>query len=152
MNAASSVRGSKPWEPLPLADGDWNRMARIVNLPNAARPELEELLGHGTFLAKLDASAPAPSATGTSIRKMRQKAEMLRRDLCNSSDVFMAMISPEGGQHHGFVVGWMPPTLSRHRLFGQHIAHLDSLISWLDEARRQLPKGRTGNKTKGSAG
>ena len=79
---------------------------------------------------------------------MRRKAEALRRDLCQCGpDVFMAMISPEGMEDHGFASVWMPNRLTRLRSLDEHAERLDLLIKWLDEAIRQLPKEKTGSKT-----
>jgi hypothetical protein len=135
------------WKPFPLSDDNWKRIAGPVGLRDDARPALQQILGYGAFLAKLDSTLVPPNATKMSLRQTRQKAAALRRDLCRcDADVLMALISPEGIEGHDASI-WMPPRLTRLRSLEKHVEHLDLLIAWLDDAIRHLPKGKTGNKT-----
>jgi hypothetical protein len=141
---------NKGWKPFPLPDDIWKRIAGPVGLTDAARPAFEDILGRGKFLTKLDSTATPPNATRMSLRQTRRKAEALRRDLCKGGpDVFMAMVSPEGMEDGGSI--WMPPPrLTRFRSLEEHIERLDLLIKWIDDAVRQLPRGKPGDKTMAS--
>jgi hypothetical protein len=135
------------WKPLLLSDDNWKRIAGQVGLRDDARPALQQILGYGAFLAKLDSTLVPPNATKMSLQQTRHKAVALRRDLSRcGADVFMALMSPEGTEGHDASI-WMPPRLTRLRSLDKHVEHLDTLIAWLDDAIRHLPKGKTGNKT-----
>jgi hypothetical protein len=138
---------NKGWKPLPLSDDTWKRFAGPVGLPDSARPAFEDILGYGKFLTKLDSTSTPPNATRMSLQQTRRKAEALRRDLCaGGADALMAMISPEGMEEDGPI--WMPPPrLTRFRSLEEHIERLDLLIKWIDDAVRQLPRAKPGDKT-----
>jgi hypothetical protein len=132
---------------MPLDDDKWKRLSEIAGLPDAARPELENILWWGTLLIELDSRSLPPNATRKRLAKMRRRAQGLWDELRNCGpDVLMALVSPEGLKY-GFDSPWHQPRLMRQRQFDKHVQNLDSLVNWIDEAKGRLPAGQTGNKT-----
>jgi hypothetical protein len=130
-----------------MLDDKWKRLSEIAGLPDAARPELENILWWGTLLIELDSSSLPPNATRKRLAKMRRRAQGLWDELRNCGpDVLMALVSPEGLKY-GFDSPWHQPRLMRQRQFDKHVQNLDSLVNWLGEAKGRLPAGQTGDKT-----
>ena len=133
--------------PFPLQDSDWKRLSRIAGLPEAARPELANILGRGAFLADLDSKSPAPYETCKSVAAIRQMAEDLLAALSNCGpDVLMAItdgddlcFGPEGFTP--------PPRMTRHLALEEDKKAVKDIAQRLHLAERRIPKGQTGNKT-----
>ena len=127
--------------PLKLTDNEWIQLSKIADLPDAARGELENILGLGRFMGKVDAG-PSPSALKDTLTDLREKAEALLSGL-RDPKVMTAITFPAPRDDACVGLGVQPQSVEWTRL-------LESL-TWaegcLKSAETRISKGRTGNKT-----
>jgi hypothetical protein len=128
-----------------LTDSDWERLTKIVALPEIAREPLERILGYGRFFVDRASSAPASHAIKERLSALGEKADSLLAELricAGDVDVSAALVEPQ----HGW--GSAPtPRLAAHRALEKHIETVDSLAKWFMAARDRLPESKRGNKT-----
>ncbi len=131
--------------PLRLAEKEWKRLAEIVGLPDAAREQLEFILGDGKFYQEHEQTSLPPHAIKKELKKTLAQVEALlaglQRCLANEG-VLMALVSPPEGVSGGrWKAFWA---------FRDQIAGIQSLSRWLALAEQRTPASRRGNKTTGA--
>jgi hypothetical protein len=116
---------------LRLAEVEWKRLAKIVGLPDAARSDLESILGDGKFLVELQPKLTQPNLTKGALANPYGYG--------SSAEVLMALMGD-------------PTTRSLAAFFSldEHIKHVASLAKWLAVAERRLPAGKRGDKNYGA--
>jgi hypothetical protein len=86
-------------QPFPLKDRDWTRLAALAGLPEAARPELANILGMGEFLAGVDAASEPAHATRECLSELHRKAGALHDEIisaCKIGEVLNALTFSRG--------------------------------------------------------
>ena len=137
-------------QPYPVKDSNWARLSRIADLSEAARPELENILGWGKFLAELDSRSSPPWETKRKLVALRRKAERLFADLRSlDGEVFMALVHPEGDKDERFRSSpFHPPLRTQHNMLSDRVGDFESwFLGWVDRALARVPPERRGSKT-----
>jgi hypothetical protein len=88
---------SSRWQPFPLENDDWTRLAKIADLREAARPELANILGWGEFLKGIDAASKPAHVTRERLSELHRKARELHEEIlsaCKIGEVRNALTFP----------------------------------------------------------
>jgi hypothetical protein len=131
-------------QPFPLKDSSW-KLAADAGLPEAARPEVEFILGWGRWLVNHDATSKPAFVTRECLSDLHQKAQALLNGLEDAGPrlEFMALVGcREPPKGHS-----CPSPVTSIWEFVQRIEALAGLAASLKNACDRVPEDKRGDKS-----